>query len=202
MTTPARVHIDGAARGNPGPGAFAFVIERPGGPVVEESGCLGRTTNNVAEYTALVRMLEKAAELGLKHLHVLSDSELLVKQMKGEYRVKNPDLQELCNEAKDLCRRFDSVNLQHVRREQNKRADELCNVALDGDGKRPAKSSRPKPAASPNTDRVREQAIACLETAAKSWARGNAGNPPPDAIWEQLWTILEENHIVRPGPRY
>jgi len=128
----ATIHIDGAARGNPGPAAYAVVLARPGEPVVEESGTLGTATNNVAEYTALVNALHLASELGLKTLDVFSDSELLVKQMAGEYRVKHPDLQPLHKEASELRKGFASVRISHVRREQNKRADALCNEALDG----------------------------------------------------------------------
>ena len=136
MSEPATMHIDGAARGNPGPAAYAVVIARPGQPPIEESDTLGKTTNNVAEYTALVAGLERAAELGLKRLDVFSDSELLVKQMNGEYRVKSPDLQDLYAEAKALRAKFDRVTLTHVRREQNADADRLCNVVLDGEKKR------------------------------------------------------------------
>ncbi len=132
------VHIDGAARGNPGPAACAFVLARPGEPVVEHAELLGTATNNVAEYTALLAALEKASELGVKSLRVFSDSELLVKQMNGEYRVKHPDLQNLYAEAQHLIKRFDSVTLSHVRREQNKRADELCNEVLDAGKKKAA----------------------------------------------------------------
>src|SRR5882724_2747250 len=92
------VHIDGAARGNPGPGAYAFVLARPGHPPLEMAETLGRTTNNVAEYTALVHALERAAEMHGRRLVVYSDSELLVKQMNGEYRVKNEDLKALYDE--------------------------------------------------------------------------------------------------------
>ena len=98
------IHTDGAARGNPGPAAYAVVITRPGQPPVEEAATLGSATNNVAEYTALVRGLERAADLGLKRLAVFSDSELLVKQMYGEYKVKNPDLKELHGAARDLLK--------------------------------------------------------------------------------------------------
>src|SRR5258708_656989 len=119
---PVIIHIDGAARGNPGPAAFSFVIAPHGQPAVEESGVLGDKTNNVAEYTALLNALEKAAALSLDRLQIHSDSELLVKQMNGEYRVKNPDLRELYDRAKELIRQFKSVRIQHVRREENKRA--------------------------------------------------------------------------------
>src|SRR6266849_9908041 len=101
-----QVHIDGAARGNPGPAAFAFVIRHGDDPIVKENGCLGSTTNNLAEYTALVRALEHAARLGARRLLVHSDSELLVKQMNGEYRVKNDSLRELFDKAKELGRHF------------------------------------------------------------------------------------------------
>src|SRR5215218_6920430 len=136
MTDTPTMHIDGAARGNPGPAAYAVVIARPGLPPVEEADTLGSATNNVAEYTALIRGLERAAELGLKRLAVFSDSELMVKQMNGEYRVKHPDLLPLFEEAKGLRRKFEAVTLTHVRREQNKRADQIGNEALDGKPRR------------------------------------------------------------------
>src|SRR5207245_2905255 len=98
------IHIDGAARGNPGPAAFALVMEGPGLAPVEENGCLGKATNNVAEYTALVRALERAAAIHARRVVIYSDSELLVKQMNGEYRVRHPDLQSLFSEAKQLVK--------------------------------------------------------------------------------------------------
>src|SRR5262245_44129634 len=113
-TAPVHVYIDGAARGNPGPAAFAFVMTRGRQLVLEEACCLGNKTNNVAEYTALIKALQRAAELGERNLLIHSDSELLVKQMNGLYRVKNKDLQILHDEAKDLLDRFDSVKIQHV----------------------------------------------------------------------------------------
>ncbi len=192
------IHIDGAARGNPGPAAFAFVIAAPDGRTIEESGLLGTATNNVAEYTALVRALEYAQGLGAHKLQIHSDSELLVKQMNGEYRVKNPDLQVLYKEAKDLAAGFDSVTLRHVPRAQNAVADRLCNEALDG-GRR-GKAPAPKAAlmaASPRADGLRADAVACLRSAAEHWARGRADDPPPELVWEQLWSILEENGVVR-----
>jgi ribonuclease HI len=132
---PATVHIDGAARGNPGPAAYAMVLRRPGEPVIEEAETMGTATNNVAEYTALIRALERACELGIRTLAVFSDSELIVKQMNGEYRVKNADLQDLYREAQALRKRFERVTLTHVRRAQNADADRLCNEALDRDRK-------------------------------------------------------------------
>mgnify|MGYP000981837456 CR=1 FL=1 len=135
----ATIHIDGAARGNPGPAAYAVVLARPGLPPVEEAATMGTATNNVAEYTALVNALHIATELGLKKLDIFSDSELLVKQMAGEYRVKHPDLQPLYKEASELRKGFAAVRIRHVRREQNKRADALCNEALDGKARGAAK---------------------------------------------------------------
>src|SRR5262245_11527498 len=113
------INIDGAARGNPGPAAYAYVIIRDGAVAVEAAECLGKTTNNVAEYTALFKALERAAQLGAKRLVIRSDSELLVKQMNGKYRVKNEQLLPLYDAAKRLARQFDLVTLGHVRREQN-----------------------------------------------------------------------------------
>jgi ribonuclease HI len=127
-----KIHIDGAARGNPGPAAYAYVIERDDGEPIEEAERLGETTNNFAEYTALVRVLERARDLGGRRLSIKSDSELLVKQMNGQYKVKHPELKILYGQAIELRRGFESVTIQHVRREHNKRADELCNLVLDG----------------------------------------------------------------------
>lgn len=128
------IYTDGASRGNPGAAAFAYVISRDSQPPIEQAGCLGQMTNNQAEYTALVRALERALELGPQHRVLIhSDSELMVKQMNGEYRVKNEDLRSLYEQACSLRRRFEGpVTIRHVRREQNKRADQLCNEALDG----------------------------------------------------------------------
>jgi ribonuclease HI len=201
-----KVHIDGAARGNPGPAAYAFVLAADGKPAVEEKGCLGSATNNVAEYTALLRALTRAAELGAARLLVHSDSELLVKQMNGEYRVKNESLKELFDEAKQLTRKFQEVTLVHVRREQNKRADELCNQALDGE-KGTSERAAPRvvsmnvPSAPAREAAVREEAVACLQAAANHWARGNAHDPSPAVVWEQLWSILEENGALKTAKR-
>jgi ribonuclease HI len=190
------IHIDGAARGNPGPAAFAFLItadkERP----VQESGLLGTATNNVAEYTALVRALERARDLGARRLQIRSDSELLVKQMNGVYRVKNQDLQTLYEQARKLVAGFESVEIGHIPRARNADADRLCNEALDG--QRNGAGTRPKPATAPVTaETAHADAVACLRAAAQHWARGRADDPPPEAVWEQLWSILEENGVLR-----
>lgn len=194
----ATVHIDGAARGNPGPAACSFVLARPGEPVVEFAERLGTATNNVAEYTALLAALEKAGQLGIKSLHVFSDSELLVKQMNGEYRVKNPDLQALYADAQTLRKHFDSLTVTHVRRDQNKRADELCNEALDADKKKSASPAAPSAPAGVVTDAaVRDEALTCLIAAARSWAEKGPTNPPPGQVWDQLWSILEDGGVLK-----
>lgn len=192
------VHIDGAARGNPGPAAFATIFTRNGTVVAREAGCLGRATNNVAEYTALVRALEKAVELSAQRLHIHSDSELLVKQMNGEYKVKNPDLRELYDQAQQLSRCFAQVRITHVARGMNADADRMCNEALDGKAHQGGKTTKPSKPAAGVLDQVREEAILCLQAAAQAWANGNPANPPPADVWDQLWSILEEHRLVRP----
>jgi ribonuclease HI len=131
----ARLFTDGGARGNPGPAAYAFVLEAADGTVLDARGeAIGVATNNVAEYRALVAGLERAAERGILELEVVSDSELLVKQMRGEYRVKNAALQELFLSASRLARSIGAVSYTHVRREHNELADRLVNEALDAAG--------------------------------------------------------------------
>jgi ribonuclease HI len=195
----ASVHIDGASRGNPGPAAFAFVINPPDGTPIEEHGTLGETTNNIAEYTALVRALERATELALHRLHIHSDSELLVKQMNGEYRVKNADLRELYDQAQDLARHFSSVRFTHVRREHNKRADELCNLALDG-GKPKTAKAKPKAdvtSATMSVDAMRDECVACLEAARNAWSARDPRAPSAAQVWDQLWSVVEESGMLK-----
>jgi ribonuclease HI len=201
-STVLTIHTDGASRGNPGDAAFAYVIARDGQPPIEEADCLGQMTNNQAEYTALVRALEHALELGAHHrLLIHSDSELMVKQMNGEYRVKNEELRDLYEQACALRRRFDGpVTIRHVRRAQNKRADELCNEALDG--KRCAmpragsalghglqtvpqrESSSPMPS-------LREEALTYLQQV--------GAGPSPEQVWKRLVEILERHGVKLPA---
>ena len=197
----AIIHIDGGSRGNPGPAAFAVVIQRVNAPVVEHYDTMGTATNNVAEYTALLEALTKAHELGATELEINSDSELLVKQMTGLYKVKNEELRDLYLEAKELAKNFSTVKFQHIRREFNKRADELCNIALDHAEKAKRSASVPKvnkgQVATVNDSVVRAEAVECLENAARSWAQGNSNNPPVEAVWDQLWSILEEHQLLK-----
>ena len=128
----ARLFTDGGARGNPGPAAYGFVLEGEDGTVLAAHGeAIGTATNNVAEYSALLAGLRRAAELGIDELEVVSDSELMVKQMTGVYRVKNEALRDLSLEAARLARALPRVTYTHVRREHNELADRLVNEALD-----------------------------------------------------------------------
>ncbi|TML57536.1 MAG: ribonuclease HI family protein [Actinobacteria bacterium] len=128
----AKLSTDGGARGNPGPAAYGYVLEAEDGTVLDARGeAIGVATNNVAEYRALVAGLAKAVELRLDQLEVVSDSELVVKQMRGEYKVKNAALAELKAEAESLARRLPKVVYTAVRREHNELADRLVNDALD-----------------------------------------------------------------------
>ncbi len=135
-------HTDGGARGNPGPAGYGIVIhDAQGNKVAGLSQYLGHQTNNVAEYQALIGALEYAVEHGPKALKVISDSELLVRQMKGIYKVKEPTLRDLHGRAGQLVRKLDWFEIEHVLRGHNKEADQLANDAMDkGSGKTPFKS--------------------------------------------------------------
>jgi ribonuclease HI len=128
----AKLSTDGGARGNPGPAAYGYVLETPDGTVLDARGeTIGVATNNVAEYRALVAGLEAALAHGVTELEVVSDSELLVKQMRGEYKVKNEALRQLSLKASRLARELGAVTYTAVRREHNELADRLVNEALD-----------------------------------------------------------------------
>lgn len=184
------INTDGGSRGNPGQAAFGYVVSSDGRTVAEEGGRLGIMTNNQAEYTALVRALGHAKRLGTGYrVVIVSDSELMVKQMRGEYKVKNAELRDLFEEARDLAAEFaNGVEFRHVRREFNKRADELCNEALDG-RREPSLAGDeatppPTPRATP-TPSLHDEAVACLR-------RAGAG-PSPEAVWADLQAILRRH---------
>jgi ribonuclease HI len=135
---PAGVHIaniDGASRGNPGPASYAVVLRDPGGKIVLElAKNIGRETNNVAEYYALLAALDYATSHGIRALRIRSDSELLVRQMQGRYKVKSADLKPLHERASKLARQLEYFTIEHVPREMNREADGIANVALDQAG--------------------------------------------------------------------
>ena len=151
---PGGVHvanIDGASRGNPGPAAYAVILRAPDGSKLGEfAKTIGRETNNIAEYYGLVAALDYAASRGIRALRVRSDSELLVRQMQGRYKVKNAALKPLHERAQKLARALDYFVIEHVMREQNRDADALGNLALDRGGSadtasRPESASRAAP---------------------------------------------------------
>jgi ribonuclease HI len=126
------VACDGASRGNPGPAGAGAQITGPDGSVLAEvAEGLGETTNNVAEYTAVIRGLERALELGATEVLLRSDSQLLINQLTGRYRVKTSHLQPLHRRVRELGARFDTIEYEHVRRERNTEADRLANLGVD-----------------------------------------------------------------------
>jgi ribonuclease HI len=188
------INIDGAARGNPGPASFAYVIRRPDGSTIRDSGCLGSTTNNLAEYAALVRALTRAVEIKVDDVIVRSDSELLVKQMTGVYKVKNEGLRELFEEARDLAKQIPRFAIEHVRRAQNSEADKLCNEALDG--ARPASSTPSGHTKSKkNEDQLDKAAVEYLKSIAEFWEMGKPFLPTPREVWKRLREMMDEDDI-------
>lgn len=136
------IFSDGASRGNPGEAGIGIVIYNENQEkVMEVAEYIGIETNNVAEYTALIRGLEEASKLGVTEVEVFADSELMVKQMKGVYKVKNPGLQTLFQQAKKLTQNFNLFEITHVRREKNKEADKLANLGIDNKGAIKAKET-------------------------------------------------------------
>jgi ribonuclease HI len=127
-----RVNVDGGARGNPGPAAIAVVVQNRSGEVLEEkSAAIGTATNNVAEYRALLLGIERAQALGAGQLELVGDSELIVRQVNGEYKVKDSALRELHGQVIKALQSFDGWSIRHVRREENAEADRLVNEELD-----------------------------------------------------------------------
>jgi ribonuclease HI len=134
LSSPPRllVHVDGGARGNPGPAAIGVVVSEPGGKVLDEiAERIGVATNNVAEYRAMLRGLRRAAELGAREVEVINDSELVARQIQGVYKVKHPAMRPLYEEAMSALRGFDTWEIRSVPRAENARADALVNEALD-----------------------------------------------------------------------
>jgi ribonuclease HI len=143
-----QANVDGGSRGNPGPAAYGVVVRDPRGEIVARlKKYIGKNTNNVAEYFGLIAALDYAQNHGIRALRIESDSELMVKQMRGQYKVKSEELKPLFERAKKMSQTFESFRISHVYREQNKEADALVNQALDetsGSGGTPsAKAQRP-----------------------------------------------------------
>jgi ribonuclease HI len=202
------IYTDGGSRGNPGPAAYAYVIKRPGVADIEEKVYLGQTTNNIAEYTGLVKALEHAKELGGRRLVLNSDSELMVKQMNGQYRVKNAGLAPLYQQAVALCKQFDSVAIKHVYRQQNAHADRLCNEELDnprhakprslvGQDSNPVESETETRSESRFTKKDKlaptplMQALELMRQSAALWAEnGDPTTPAPAEILNRICEIV------------
>ncbi len=158
-----RANIDGGSRGNPGPAAYGVVIRDGRGEIVAKlKKYIGRMTNNVAEYYALIAAMDYAQSHGIRALRIESDSELLVKQMRGQYKVKSEDLRPLFERAQKMSKAFDSFRIEHVYREQNREADALANEALDEtEGKASGSAAAKKTeAASPKPEPARPKAEA------------------------------------------
>lgn len=155
---------DGGSRGNPGPAGYGVFIQDPDGqPLAELSDFLGKATNNVAEYSALLAALAWALQEGRARLRVVADSELLVKQIQGRYKVASPDLRPLYEEAKRRIARLDMFRIEHVLRGKNQRADRLANLAMDrGMGRKPAAA----------TDAARSAAAPAPPKAVKGFVKG------------------------------
>jgi ribonuclease HI len=203
------IYTDGGSRGNPGPAAYAYVIKRPGVADIEEKCYLGQTTNNIAEYTGLVKALEHAKELGGRKLVVNSDSELMVKQMNGQYRVKNAGLLPLYQRAAALRKQFDSVTIKHVYREHNSQADALCNEAMDN-----PRNAKPRSFAAHDSNCVTEekarlesyptkkndlaatplmQALEFMRQSAALWAKsGDPTTPVPAEVLNRICEIMQQ----------
>jgi ribonuclease HI len=151
-----RANIDGGSRGNPGPASYGVVIRDPRGEVVAKlKKYIGRSTNNVAEYYGLIAALDYAQAHGIRALRVESDSELLVRQMQGRYRVKSAELRPLFERARKMAQAFESFRIEHVYRERNAEADALANEALDETAGTNSPSSKPKAPAASEARKVR-----------------------------------------------
>jgi ribonuclease HI len=156
-TAAYRANIDGGSRGNPGPASYGVVIRDPRGQVVAKlKKYIGRSTNNVAEYYGLITALDYAQQHGIRALRVESDSELMVRQMRGQYKVKSPELRPLFERASKMAQTFDSFKIEHVYRDQNAEADALANEALDETSGAPSRMKSDAPVAKPHPAQPRK----------------------------------------------
>src|SRR5438445_798630 len=191
-------YVDGASRGNPGPASYAVILRGPDGATRFEAGkYIGRATNNVAEYYGLITALDYAAAQGIERLLVRSDADLLVRQMQGRYKVKSPDLRPLYERARKLARGFAYFAMEHVPREQNRKADELANVALDRTGSRAGVSAasdamlgaKPDAKSGAKADLDNERGASANESSI--WAAAMACSRPRWQRWDaKLWESM------------
>jgi ribonuclease HI len=185
-------NIDGASRGNPGPASYAVVMRDPNGKIILELGKkLGRDTNNVAEYYALLAALDYAASHNIHALRIRSDSELLVRQMQGRYKVKSPDLKPLYERASKLARQFEYFVVEHVRRESNREADALANLALDSTAFGPTGSS-----ASSSAEAVASRAVSNPSRVRAKFVRGVLVPHEPLDLPEDTEVLLDIRNIL------
>jgi len=172
------LEFDGGSRGNPGPAGIGVVVRaQDGTPLVTLGRFIGRATNNVAEYRALITAMDEAKKLGTKRIVIRGDSELIIKQMKGEYRVKHPDMKDLYDEAQFLIHQFDEATITHNLRHKNELADKLANLAMDrkrdvtdangGGGDAPSPLDEPSPVATKAGDRFNCPKCGCAITVNK-----------------------------------
>jgi len=176
-----RANIDGGSRGNPGPASYGVVVRDPRGEIVARlKKYIGRMTNNVAEYYGLIAALDYAQSQGIRQLRIEADSELMVKQMRGQYKVKSPELRPLFERARKMAQSLESFRIDHVYREQNAEADALANEAMDeaeGRTPRPAASPAAKSSAAKSTVALPMKSL--LSRAPKSAAPSAAKSAPP-----------------------
>src|SRR6202171_2905949 len=195
-------NIDGAARGNPGPASYGLILRRPDGTPLESLGkYIGRHTNNVAEYYALIAALDYAVAHGIKRLRVHSDSQLIVNQMKGLYKVKHPDLRPLHERAKKMAAALESFTIQYLPREQNREADAAANAALDNtSGVKPAYASEQKPVQKNVVDDSRSESRASTSAPRKVRAHyRDGGLVPNEPLNLKEGAVVEISVALVPG---
>jgi ribonuclease HI len=195
-------YVDGAARGNPGPASYAVIVRAPDGSTQFQIGkYLGRATNNVAEYYALIGALDYAQSQKISRLAVRSDSELLVRQMQGRYKVKSPDLRPLHERAQKMARGLAHFDIAHVPREQNSDADHLANLALDATGTVGGKIEARAATAPAAAERLGATAIAPAKEVRRIRARFSAGALHPLEALDLAEGEIVELSVKKPAPR-
>src|SRR6202171_306785 len=195
-------NIDGAARGSPGPASYGVVVRRPDGTPLESLGkYIGRHTNNVAEYYALIAALDYAAATGIKRLRVYSDSQLIVNQIKGLYKVKHPDLRPLHERAKKQAAGLEAFAIQYVPRERNREADAAANAALDNTGGvKPAFAYERKPVQKNVVDDSRSESRASTSAPRKVRAHYRDGVlVPAEPLHLKEGAVVELSVALVPG---